>query len=492
MVRHERTLHGDLWSRLNETASGLSRFFHLAAKGLTTEPSALGPARTKTSQRDAAAAPYLDSNSSDDADTHMEEAGVRSPVVASPNAAAVNASQLSNAEFPLAHLPSPSSETHQAMMRLSNTDTQEQGHNSIAQSVHFPVDDEFSASIYGHDAVTPQNYITQHRNMMIDFDDPNFFALLPGISSEEFQDFTFPSYNDILHTALPFDQSPMLSTNPEPQHRSTASGDQFGVPARLLNDSPRGQNIPRVPGGFGSTNGSAVGSESRTVVGALNNVSDGPKTGLPQIVREPYMKPPRLSFDEVMRLNLLDDLHSRLSLVERNSIVVPSANIIEKCLQSYFECFHIHLPTFHLQTIDFCMMQSPLLLSMCAIGALYRLERKTAGTLFLIAEKALDNSLLEDKNLGIQPIGDVFSDPTQTQSQSVPLRPMWIMQCKLLLTFFAMFSWDAAIVRRATDQMSFLSGVRAPFPTLATLLTQDRNSTCGPCRYGPRSGHERK
>ncbi|KAJ5046781.1 uncharacterized protein L3040_004007 [Drepanopeziza brunnea f. sp. 'multigermtubi'] len=52
--------------------------------------------------------------------------------------------------------------------------------------------------------------------------------------------------------------------------------------------------------------------------------------------------------------------------------------LYERCLQRYFATFNTHAPLFHLPSLDVDKVPAAQLLSMCATGALYRMERKRA------------------------------------------------------------------------------------------------------------------
>jgi hypothetical protein len=59
-------------------------------------------------------------------------------------------------------------------------------------------------------------------------------------------------------------------------------------------------------------------------------------------------------------------------------------------LKSYLVCFHRHCPIIHLPTLSLEAIPSHLILAICAIGALYRLRRKTAHDLWQCADQMCD------------------------------------------------------------------------------------------------------
>lgn len=96
-----------------------------------------------------------------------------------------------------------------------------------------------------------------------------------------------------------------------------------------------------------------------------------------------------LVLDDRIRDILLNDLKGRLTQEQYITVKIPSAALLQRFLWSYHACFHHHFPIFHLPRMDLKKTPSPLILSICAIGALHRLERKHAACLQHWADKAI-------------------------------------------------------------------------------------------------------
>jgi hypothetical protein len=184
----------------------------------------------------------------------------------------------------------------------------------------------------------------------------------------------------------------------------------------------------------------------------------------PTVHRTPVAKQTSLVFTESMRASMLEDLLTRSTTEQASTFRLPSANSLQKCITSFIESFHIHLPLFHLQTFDLDRTPSPLTLAMCAIGALYRLERKVAASLYLKAEQALSSKP--------QPSNHVETSRQFIQGWATPLfeRPvlyhdsLWKAQTRLLLTFFASFSGDPEVMSKAITTLGEFALVCLLFP----------------------------
>jgi hypothetical protein len=169
----------------------------------------------------------------------------------------------------------------------------------------------------------------------------------------------------------------------------------------------------------------------------------------PKLARTPFTKPPALLFTEQMRSNLLKDLSTRLPHEQMSNFRLPSAPALQKCIRTAVDAFHVHVPIFHLQTMDFASAPSPLLLAICAIGALYRLERKIAAALYLKAEQALSASSKRGRDLQNKPrFLEDWSRPPQQELKTHP-ETLWQSQARLLIKMFATFSGDPEVISNA-------------------------------------------
>ncbi|PSN64183.1 hypothetical protein BS50DRAFT_530382 [Corynespora cassiicola Philippines] len=95
---------------------------------------------------------------------------------------------------------------------------------------------------------------------------------------------------------------------------------------------------------------------------------------------------------------------------------------LRRFLSGYFNCFHRHLPIIHLPSLCVSGSVSPLVLAMCSIGALYRLERHRAVEIYDLARVLLEQ----------------VDKPTD-QKDSTDILPLWIVRTRILLSVFALF-----------------------------------------------------
>jgi hypothetical protein len=63
---------------------------------------------------------------------------------------------------------------------------------------------------------------------------------------------------------------------------------------------------------------------------------------------------------------------------------------MQQFLRCYVNCFHRHCPIIHLPSLNLEAVPCHLIMAMCAIGALYRLRRKTAHDLWQCANQMCD------------------------------------------------------------------------------------------------------
>ncbi|KAF4548089.1 Fungal specific transcription factor domain-containing protein 64 [Elsinoe fawcettii] len=175
------------------------------------------------------------------------------------------------------------------------------------------------------------------------------------------------------------------------------------------------------------------------------------EASLPHIQKHPSVKAPPIRITPQTRSTLIHDLATRLG--PGHNAELPSEVILEKCLRAYLDCCHIHMPFLHLRTFKVNKCPSPLLLAMCAIGSLYRLERNIAGDLYDRASKALERTLANQAlkmNLG-------WVKPKSGSLPTSDHNPLWVAQTQHLIIFFATFSGDPKAVRRGLDMLPQLT-----------------------------------
>lgn len=192
-----------------------------------------------------------------------------------------------------------------------------------------------------------------------------------------------------------------------------------------------------------------------------------PYSGYPQVIMgleydvnridQAMAKPSKFVFTEEMRQNLLKEIRTwSMDFVE--GVKLPNAKIIEATIRSFIDCFDPHLPIVHIPSIVIEGAPTPLLLSMCAIGSLYRLERKVAADFYHLADDLMRRTEAVRPKSRLRRLSNVF-DTTSSVSSGIPAeeRPIWTIQCRLLLSFFALFVWDGSLAENALDEFTSLS-----------------------------------
>lgn len=198
--------------------------------------------------------------------------------------------------------------------------------------------------------------------------------------------------------------------------------------------------------------GSASRNQSRKYPSSLEYDS------LPTVLIGPPPKLPALSFSERHRTNLINDLRARLPLCEDKVQRLPSASSLHRYLRTWIDTAHVHLPMIHQCTFHGDTMSSALVLALCAVGAVLRLDRKIAASLYYLADQALasyqsDVSHLESPNFLQEMMEPMNAGGTSSQHS------LWFMQANYCLLFFASFSGNPTLVRGAIERIGVLINV---------------------------------
>ncbi|KAI9148992.1 Early growth response protein 3 [Paramyrothecium foliicola] len=173
-----------------------------------------------------------------------------------------------------------------------------------------------------------------------------------------------------------------------------------------------------------------------------------------QILRPTKAGRRRVVFTEEMRASLSAEISSHVAPHQLKSFHLPDASSLQKYLDTYIDAFHIHFPFLHLQTLDLGATPGPLVLSICAVGALHRLERKLAASFYFMAERLL--AMLEFDNLNASPT--LLQDWARPQeSPSSKPTPLALAQARLIQVFFSAFSGEPQLVRNALIACGHLS-----------------------------------
>jgi hypothetical protein len=108
---------------------------------------------------------------------------------------------------------------------------------------------------------------------------------------------------------------------------------------------------------------------------------------MPSLLKESPRKtltPPTLN--ENIYQGIMASIRHQIPLTS-NMEPLLSLQDMQQFLRCYLICFHRHCPIIHLPSLDLKAVQCHLMMAMCAIGALYRLRRKTAHDLWQCANQ---------------------------------------------------------------------------------------------------------
>jgi hypothetical protein len=125
----------------------------------------------------------------------------------------------------------------------------------------------------------------------------------------------------------------------------------------------------------------------------------------------------------------------------QNTVNLPDRATVNDFLRTYFNLFHHHLPFLHQESFKPAEVDSPLLLAVLSIGALYVFSKEQAYVLH-IGSKVLVNQFLQKEE--------------DFNSRKCPL---WTMQSTLLNMIFASWSGDAKGLEWACSIKSLLGNV---------------------------------
>lgn len=179
-------------------------------------------------------------------------------------------------------------------------------------------------------------------------------------------------------------------------------------------------------------------------------MSDPLHVSLPTVVMRdrPRIKP--AMFTESMRRNLIFDLMD-MGCDADLATKLPSSTVLQNCVRGYFERFDIHLGLFHPHTMNLSQTASPLILAMCAIGALYRLDRKLSAFLFCTAENALGMFSSKRDGDSASPSFEANAAGLLSMQTMDTSKALWELQTKVLLVFIATLGGQSAFSRKAMD-----------------------------------------
>lgn len=199
------------------------------------------------------------------------------------------------------------------------------------------------------------------RQMDSYFQDVDFFSMLPNSGTNLEGDFGLSGY--LFNSGF----SPPIDTDLSRVRSDMNDGNG------LANVN---HNLPIATGAIAEPYGQVPAANSLSPLATV--VYDTPrKLSLPVIDDDTYSM-------------IQDDVKRRMPPEQLKDFILPNAQILQRFLTSYFTCFHRHFPILHLPSLDLRTSSSHLIFSMCAIGALYRLSRKTAKDLWVCARTLVE------------------------------------------------------------------------------------------------------
>ena len=187
----------------------------------------------------------------------------------------------------------------------------------------------------------------------------------------------------------------------------------------------------------------------------LGNSEPGTFTRMPSVMKETPRKLPIPVVDHETYDIIMADIKNRLSLDQVQDFEILGSQGMQRFLTSYFTCFHRHCPIIHVPSLDLRTTPSHLVLAICAIGALYRLNRKIAKDLWSWATQLVESEPLRKSQLGAGQISGGFSCH---ESDMLSKTSTASVQCRMLLGMFASFSGD--LTARAISGAGYWSTVR--------------------------------
>lgn len=285
---------------------------------------------------------------------------------------------------------------------------------------------------------------------------PNFLDPFLDWPSQQMADFACPPLDDeFLTGSSPFNRIMSSNTgllsdarNAQEARNPVADGIQ-GSPQASLQTAARGTSLM---GTVNRTSDEAIHPDA-----TADMSTSSPISSIPHIIKH-KSNSAVIAFTEEMRQNLLRDVSTHLLQDSNPAPSIPPAKSLEKFLRTYFEVFQIHMPIFH-QSFDVVHAPAPLVLAMCAIGAVYRMERKAAAILFNQAHQAFGDfdHLVHSRSHGNMFLAHWIT--SDDRSHEIEDTPLWASQTMLLLTIFAAWSGDAMLVSQAIADLGFFARV---------------------------------
>ncbi|THW55474.1 hypothetical protein D6D20_09459 [Aureobasidium pullulans] len=183
---------------------------------------------------------------------------------------------------------------------------------------------------------------------------------------------------------------------------------------------------------------------------------------LPIIAKTPHSKPlcPRVT--DSHRERLVDQILLQGSTFgDFSESDLPKATLLSQYLRTFVDSFGVHMPFIHVPTFCPGSAHGALILVMCAIGALMRLEQEVATRLSIHADLLMQPEAV--KHIQHDHGSKRFKHLVVPSKEVDPAAclPVWFVQSKLLITWFRAFTGNPHVVAQALNDTAFLVSVRS-------------------------------
>ncbi|KAK1536300.1 3-hydroxyisobutyrate dehydrogenase [Colletotrichum costaricense] len=205
-------------------------------------------------------------------------------------------------------------------------------------------------------------------------------------------------------------------------HLGMGAFDLSPIPGDTAEQRDDRRRIPRHPNTEDPSSGAPPGWASCQIPSASSD--------LPSLLEDGRQQYPTVTFDEETCAYLRKDMSSRLRTAA-GEFQLPTAKTLQGFLSAYMTSFHSHFPIIHMQTFDLAHTPGPLVLSICSIGALYRLDRRRARHLYDLSIRSVEQVPQPTKDDSKSMVKDYF---------------LWFVQAKILLSFYAVMSGEKDLV----------------------------------------------
>ncbi|KAK0614822.1 Transcriptional regulator ADR1 [Lasiodiplodia hormozganensis] len=162
------------------------------------------------------------------------------------------------------------------------------------------------------------------------------------------------------------------------------------------------------------------------------------RKSFPEESKESNSDQAKLAVGPEIYCSIRADLQARTRKEDWDDSKLPNAKELQKFIEGYINCFHRHFPVVHFHSMNLESTPSPLILAICCIGALYRLDRRRAAVLYELASPLLHSAISASRKVNSSSPG-----------------PLWAVQGSLLLAMYSVFSGRTALVLSSIERSGF-------------------------------------